>query len=148
MVPGVALAAWSGPEGASLVLYRTLPWPGGSAQALAEALGNRLENLPELKLCVKRTETIASALAARVEVIAPGTGAALTPSGSGPPTAPAGRALIATRQLTVGFVRPAETLYLTWHVPEASYERLAPDIQATLAAIRFNSSGKTPAYSS
>ncbi len=30
-VPGVALAAWAGPDGSSLVLYRTLPAPGGTA---------------------------------------------------------------------------------------------------------------------
>ena len=54
MVPGTPLAAWSGPDGSSLVIYRTLWVPGGSAEMLAEALGNRLENLPGLKLLVKR----------------------------------------------------------------------------------------------
>ena len=48
--------------------------PGASAEMLAEALGNRLENLPGLKLLVKRTETVAGIPAARVEVVAPGTG--------------------------------------------------------------------------
>ncbi len=57
MVPGTPLAAWSGPDGSSLVAYRTLP--GASPEMLAEALGNRLENLPGLKLLVKRSETLA-----------------------------------------------------------------------------------------
>ena len=45
-------------RGSSLVLYRTLWVPGGSAAMIAEALGNRLENLPGLRLLVKRTETV------------------------------------------------------------------------------------------
>ncbi len=52
---------------------------------LAEAMGNRLENLPGLKLLVKRSETVAGTQAARVEVTAPGTGDALAPSGLGEP---------------------------------------------------------------
>ncbi len=36
-VPGVALAAWAGPDGSSLVVYRTLPAPGGTAAMIAEA---------------------------------------------------------------------------------------------------------------
>ena len=48
-VPGVALAAWAGPEGSSLSLYRTLPAPGGSPAMIAEALANRLENLPGMR---------------------------------------------------------------------------------------------------
>ena len=83
MVPGTALAAWSGPDGSSFVVYRTLWVPGGSAEMLAEALGNRLENLPGLKLLVKRTETLAGVAAARVEVVAPGTGDSLAATGLG-----------------------------------------------------------------
>src|SRR5215218_9436653 len=47
-VPGTPLAAWSGPAGgtASLVVYRALPIPDGTAKALAEGLANRLTNLP------------------------------------------------------------------------------------------------------
>ena len=59
MVPGKPLAAWTGPDGSSLVIYRTLWVPDGSAKMLAEAIGNRLENLPGLRLLDKRTETIA-----------------------------------------------------------------------------------------
>jgi hypothetical protein len=123
MVPGVALAAWSGPEGSSLVVYRTLPAPGGSASTIAESLANRLENLPGLTIRDQRTETLAGTTAAWVEVTAPGTGDALTPSGVGTPVAPE--------------VRIDATLYLRWHVPESSYDRMARDIRATLDSLRL-----------
>ena len=136
MVPGVPLAAWSGPEGSSLVVYRTLPTPGGSSATIAEALANRLENLPGLEVRDKRTETVGGATAARVEVIAPGTGDALAPSGVGTPIAPPGKTLVPTRQVTIGLVRSDATLYLRWHAPESSYDRIAPDIRATLDSLR------------
>jgi len=142
VVPGVPLAAWSGPDGSSLVLYRTLWVPAGTAEMLAEALGNRLENLPGLRLLVKRTETVGGMIAARVEVVAPGTGGALAATGMGTPVEPPGKTLFPTRQLTLGFARPGDTFYLTWHVPESSYERIAPEIQTTLESIRFATSGK------
>jgi hypothetical protein len=136
VVPGTPLAAWSGPDGSSLVVYRTLWVPGGTAELLAEALGNRLENLPGLRLLVKRTETVAGRVAARVEVVAPGTGYALAASGLGTPIQREGETLIPTRQITFGLVRPDDTLYITWHVAEASYERIAPDVQTTLDSLR------------
>ena len=145
-VPGVPLAAWAGPDGSSLVLYRTLPVPGGSPAMIAEALANRLENLPELRLVVNRTEKIGDTTAARVEVVAPGTGDALAPSGTGPPTAPAGKTLIPTRQVTLGFHRPDATLFLTWDSPESSYERIAAEIKATLETVRFTTSGNPAFY--
>jgi hypothetical protein len=146
MVPGVALAAWSGPEDSSLVLYRTLPIPGGSAESIVEGLANRLENLPTLQLRVRRTERIAGTTAARVESVAQGTGDALAPSGIGTPVAPEGKTLLATHQVTLGFIRPNETLYLTWHVPESSFERIAPEIQATLDSLRLSVAAESGRY--
>jgi hypothetical protein len=137
MVPGTPLAAWSGPDQSSLVIYRTLWVPGGSDEMLADALGNRLANLPGLKLVVKRSETVAGLPAARLEVIAPGTGGALAPSGLG--EAPSGPKLVPTRQVTLAFVRPTETIYLTWHTPESSYDRIEPDIRTTLQSLQFDS---------
>ena len=136
-VPGIPLAAWAGPHGATLMVYRTLPAPGGSPAMIAEALANRLENLPESRLLVNRTEKIGETTLARVEVVAPGTGDALAPSGSGPPMAPAGKTLIPTREVTVGFHRPNATLFLTWNCPESSYERIAAEIRSTLETVRF-----------
>src|SRR5262249_41402999 len=139
------LAAWSGPDGSALVLYRTLWVPGGTAESLTESLANRLDNLPGLDLKVRRTETLAGTTVGRVEAVAPGTGDALAASGMGTPLEPAGKTLIATREITVAFARPAETLSLTWRLPESSYQRIAPDIQATLESLRFSAGGKTPA---
>jgi hypothetical protein len=138
MVPGTALAAWSGPEGSSFVVYRTLWVPGASAEMLSEAMGNQLESLPNLKLLVKRVETVAGAPAARVEVVAPGTGLALAPSGLGTPIEPTGKALIPTRRVTIAFARPSGTIYLTWHMPEGAYNRIEPEIRTTLQSLRFD----------
>jgi hypothetical protein len=144
MVPGVRVTAWSGPEGSSFVVYQTLPIPGGSAATLAEGLANRLENLPGLEVRDKRTETVGGMTAARVEVVAPGTGDTLAPSGAGTPIAPAGKSLVRTRQVTIGFVRTEATLYLRWHAPESSYDRIAPDIRATLDSLHLAAGGKMP----
>ena len=146
MVPGVALAAWSGPEGSSLVLYRSLPVPGGSAATLAEGLANRLENLPGLTVRERRTQTVAGQAAARVEVVAPGTGDAMAPSAAGTPVAPEDRALIPTHQVIIGLIRRDDTLYLTWHMPESSYDRIAPEIQATLESMRYTKPGRVWSY--
>ncbi len=79
-------------------------------------------------------------------MVAPGTGDALAPSGTGTPTAPAGKTLIPTRQVTLGFHRPDATLFLTWDSPESSYGRIAADIKATLETVRFTTSGKLAFY--
>ena len=115
---------------------------GRHAEMLAEALANRLENLPELRLVARRTETAGGMMAARVEVVAPGTGNALAASGMGAPIAPSGNPLVATHQVVLGFPRPVATLYLAWHVPESSYNRIAPEIQATIDSVRFTSGGR------
>src|SRR5262249_774130 len=104
-VPGTPLAAWSGPENSSFVIYRLLPDSNAAADRIAEGLANRLSNLPELTVRVRRTEPIAGQSAARVEVVAPGSGAALAPSGVGTPIATEGKPLVATHQITVGFPR-------------------------------------------
>jgi hypothetical protein len=107
---------------------------------IADALATRLSNLPSLRVDVRRTDKIGEVSAARVEVVAPGTGDALAPSGTGKPSAPSGKTLIPTREVTVGFARPDATLFLTWATPEASYQKIAPDIEATLDSVRFTTS--------
>jgi len=111
------------------------------------ALSNRLENLPGLTLRVRRAASVADTTAAWVEVVAPGTGDALAASGAGTPVVPAGKLLIPTRQVTLGFLRPEATLYIAWHVPEASYGQIEPEIEATIASLRFTSSGTRSSYS-
>jgi hypothetical protein len=143
MVPGKPLAAWSGPDGAALVLYRGLPVPGGSAGMLAEAIGNSLASLPELRLLVKRTESVAGVATARIEAVAPGTGDSLAPSGLGKPSAPDGKPLVPTRQVTLAFVRPTETFYIVGHMPESSHDEIVPQLDAAFKTLRFTSGGKT-----
>lgn len=136
-VPGTPLAAWSGPDGASLIIYQTLPDPGGTATTIAEGLANRLANLPELTVRARRTETIAGQTAARVEVVAPGSGAALAPSGVGTPVAIDSKPLVPTHQITVGFPRSQGTLFLSWHTPEQAHDRLAPELKAMLESLKL-----------
>jgi hypothetical protein len=131
-VAGVPLAAWSGPAGASLVVYRALPIPGGDAERLADALTNRLTNLPGLKVVARGTETCAGVAAARVEVVAPGTGDTLAASGTGVPLAENGRSLVPTRRVVVGFARPSRTIFLCWHAPESAADALKNQIRETL----------------
>ncbi len=147
LVPGTPLSAWRGPDGALLVLYRTLPAPGVSAPMLVEALANRLTNLPELKIVARRTEKVAGQPAARVEVIAPGTGDALAPSGVGTPVATTGKTLEPTRQVTVGIVRSSGPLFLSWTMPESAHARIAPDIEATLGSLKLSADTRPPSYS-
>ena len=129
------------------MLYRTLPSPGMSAAMLVESLANRLTNLPELKIVAKRTEKFGGEPAARVEVIAPGTGDAMAPSGVGTPVAPEGKTLEPTRQVTVGFARSSGPLFLTWHMPESAHARIAPDIEATLGSLKLSPDTRLSSYS-
>ncbi len=143
-VPGVAIAAWSGPENSSLVVYRTLPVPDGAAAMIADALVNRMEHLPGVEIRERRTEPVAGRTAARVELTAPGTGDALAPSGAGEFVVPEGQKPVSTRQVTIGFVRPDQTLYLRWHAPEASYDRIAGDVRSTLESLRLDPGEPSP----
>ncbi len=145
MVPGTPLRAWTGPEGSSLVVYRTLPVPGSNAAMLAEALGNRLLSLPETRLLVKETAAMSGTTAARVEAVAPGTGDALAPSGLGTPVAPDGKALVPTRQVTLVFGRPGETVCVCWHMPEKAHDQIAAQIDEALETLRFTAGGKSQA---
>jgi hypothetical protein len=147
MVPGTPLAAWSGPEGSSLAVYRALPFPGGSAAMIAEGLANRLTNLPGLQVLVKGTAEIAGQSAARIEVVAPGTGAAFAPSGAGSPIALDDRPLFPTRQVTLGFPRSGGTLFLSWHMPESAHPRIAPEIEAALGSLKLSTDDRTPSHS-
>jgi hypothetical protein len=138
-VPGTPVAAWSGPQGASLVAYTALPIPRGTAAGVSEDLANLLTNLPGLRVVERRTETWDGHEAARVEVVAPGTGDALAPSGTGTPVAPPGRTLVPTHRVSLAFLRPSDTLWLTWHYPESAHAELAPQIEAMLRTLRVGS---------
>ena len=140
-VPGTPIAAWSGPAGgaASLVIYRALPIPDGTAKGLAEGLANRLTNLPGYRVLGRRTETLSGLEAARVDAVAPGTGDRLAASGIGKAVALDGRPLVPTKQVTFGFPRASDTLYLVWHAPESDGETLEGAIRETLRGLRIRS---------
>jgi hypothetical protein len=130
-VPGVRLGSWTGPEGASLVLYRTLAIPDPDPVALGLELANRLTNLPEARVLRTETHNGPAGAFALVEVVAPGDGGRLAPSGLGVPkldTTP----LVPTRQLSAGHPSPARTLWLVAHYPDAAHERLGPVVEQIL----------------
>jgi hypothetical protein len=118
-----------------------------SAAMLVEGLANRLTNLPELKIVARGIEKVADESAARVEVIAPGTGDALAPSGVGTPVAPKGKTLEPTRQVTIGILRSSGPLFLSWTMPESAHARIAPDIEATLGSLKLSADTPLPSYS-
>jgi len=138
-VPGTPLAAWKGPEGSSLVVYRSLPIPQATAAGMAEEMANRLANLPDLKVVVRRTETWGGQEGARVEAIAPGTGDALAATGTGTPIAPEGRDLVPTHRVELGFPRSGDTLWICWHYPASAEGELAPQVESTLRTLRIGS---------
>jgi len=135
-VPGTPLAAWSGPGGASLVAYLGLPVPGGRSESVALALVNRLENNPGLRVVSRSAAKLGTLDAARVDVVAPGTGDALAPVGRGSPLAEGGKPLRPTRCVVVTAVRPADTVTLVWHAPEVDAAALESQIGATLRALK------------
>ncbi len=108
-------------------------------------LANRMENLPGVRIVDRRTESVGGNTAARVELVAPGTGDALAPSGAGSFVVPEGQTLVPTRQVTLGFLSPYRTIYLRWHVPDGSNDRIAPDIRSTIASIRLAPDSLRPA---
>ena len=121
LVPGELLAAWSGPSDSSLVVFRTLANPNGTAETLREEIVNRWSNLPEWTIASSGVETIGAVPAVRIEVVAPGLGDALIPTGQGRPIAPEGREAIPTRRMVLAFVRPADTIQVYWHCPESAW---------------------------
>jgi hypothetical protein len=135
LVPGAPLAAWAGPGGSSLVVYRTLAIPGGKADQVLTELATRLSNLPGLKIVAQRVEKAGSLPAARVEAVAPGTGDALAPTGMGSPTAPAGKTLVPTRRILLTVPRQGDTLALVWHAPESEAVTLISQVEATLQSL-------------
>lgn len=127
------------------MVSRSLAIPGGSAESSGKALVTRLANLPGLKVVEHRSMTVEGRPAARVEVVAPGTGDRLAPSGTGEPLLPNGQALVPTRRVVVIVPRKLDTIALTWHAPESAAGALAPTIDATLGTIRLGPDDLAPA---
>ncbi|AMV38525.1 hypothetical protein [Planctomyces sp. SH-PL62] len=146
LAPGVRLAAWSGPSGSSLTVYRKPPIPEGTAEQIVESMVNRMTHLPGFQVVERRVETIAGVPAARVEIVAPGTGSEIAPSGLNAAVAPPGATLTPTREITVGFARSEGALFLVWRMPESARDAVAPEVDSTLAALALPPD-RTPATS-
>ena len=89
---------------------------------------------------------LAGTRAARVEVVAPGTGSEIAPSGLNKPAAPEGRELTPTREVTVGFPRPDGSLFLAWRMPESARERVMPGVEKALATLALPPSAAPSRY--
>ena len=137
-VPGTPLAAWSGPDRSSFVVYRTLPTPGTEAASLLTGLTNRFENLPGLTVRARGVEKVAGLDAARVELVAPGTGDAIAPTGQGVPLVDGQPSLTPTFRVLLTIPRPADTLCLVWNAPEEAADAVRSRVRETLKSIAID----------
>lgn len=136
-VPGVPLAAWSGPGGASFVVYSGLSIPDARPDLLARSIATRLTNLPEVKVLDSGTMKVSGAEAARVIATAQGTGGSFAPTGAGQPVSVSGKPLLLTRRVLVTIPRTDDTISLVWHAPEAEAARLDAAVADTLKTLRL-----------
>lgn len=136
-VPGRAIASWTGPDGASLVAYGTIAAPRVSAQALLKEALVRFENLPEMRILESSTKKVGGVDAAYLEILAPGTGDELAPTGLGRPIAPEGKTLIPTKRISIGIPSPDRTIWLTWHCPESSSSTLKSEVESAIKDIKI-----------
>jgi hypothetical protein len=139
LAPGRVISAWTGPEGSSLALVRTLPVPRGEAINLKMDFASRLDNNPELVFQKQETTTVGGQSAAWVEVVAPGNGSSLAPTGLGKPSVAPGETLVPTRRVSVGFNRPDAVYWLVAHYPEKARSTIGPAIEGVLRKIAFKS---------
>ncbi len=137
LVTGKPLAAWTGPEGMSLVVFRELWAPGATASSLAEGLANRWVNLPGLEVEACRVATIDGRPAARVDAVAPGDGRSWAPTGTGQAVLPGGATPVPTRRVAVGVPGRKGVVWLWWQGPEAASAIGLPQVDATLATLKL-----------
>lgn len=148
--PGRLLAAYEGPNGASLTVHAELPIPAPDPSALAFEIATRWTNLPELEVISRGVWTWPGGDrldAARVEAVASGTGDRWLPTGRGEPVAPAGetRAVVPTRRLLVATPRESDTIVFTFHAPDAARDAALAAFEEILGSARV---GRGPALGS
>jgi hypothetical protein len=141
VVPGRCLSAWGGPGGSSLALVETIRVPRGDAAGLAKELTSRLENLPGLRIDSVASKPVGGVEAAWVEVVAPGTGDALSPSGLGKAIAPKGRVLVPTRRVQIGLPLKAATYWIIFTHPESDATARAVDVEAVAKSVTVRDPG-------
>jgi hypothetical protein len=128
-VPGDLIAAWHGPDGATLVAYRNLPIPGPDPAALATELANRLRHLPGTRILREETRTIGATRLAHVEAVGAGNGGGWIIAGLGQLVPGA----IPTHRVAYGLPRATHTLWLVWYAPETTRGAIDASIEQTLA---------------
>lgn len=142
-VPGEPLAAWSGPDRSSIVVFRTLPVPYATASRLARGEVGRFEAYPGASQLRSQVITLPGGLeAGRIEAVAPGTGDALTPPVTGlavnvddPGSAEGGQSLVPTRRITIVLPDPSGPIWIYWHFPESAHESMAPQVDAMIRTL-------------
>ena len=97
----------------------------------------RMENLPELRIVKAGVRSVGGRPAAWIEIVAPGTGDALAPSGLGKPIAPEGKRLQPTRRIAIGIPGRDQTVWLVWHAPDSAAASLATEVDAAIAKLTF-----------
>jgi hypothetical protein len=137
VVPGKSIAAWSGPENASLVVLSSLPIPDPSAEGLAKETSTRWLNFPGLSIISTTNPSYGGVQASRVEAVGSGFGNTLAPMGTGKPVSPDGKPLIPTRCVSVSFPRGQDTLTLLWHYPASAQATFEPQVEATLKSLKI-----------
>ncbi len=138
VLPGRAIAAWRSAEGGSLVVLQGLAAPRTDAAGLASELTTRLENLPELRIIKSHQRLVGGVPSAVVEIVAPGTGDSLAPSGLGRPIAANDQVLVPTRRISVGIPGRDRTVWLIWHAPESAAATLSSEVESVLDGLRIN----------
>lgn len=134
-LPRRTIAAWFGPGRSILQVHVDITAPGTNPESLAKDLSTRLANMPQLEILSCKVETIAGQSTVRFEAVAPGTGDAWAPSGTGEPKTKGGSPLSPTHRTSVGFARDADTIWLTWHYPESAAANVKPEIEKTLGSL-------------
>jgi hypothetical protein len=135
VAPGRMIAGWDGPGGSSLCVYSTLPITRPDPEALVVELATRLTNMPGLRVARREVVKLGETPAALVEVVAPGDGRSLAPTGLGKPQYGDGRAQRPTRQRSYTIPAAGETIVLAWHSPEEISASIEADVAATLATL-------------
>jgi hypothetical protein len=134
VVPGDALAGWTGPEGARLVVYRTLYVPQATARSLANELATRLVNDPGVTLLQNETRRVGSHDVGCVSV-------EVSPPGGDSP----GR-----RRDWVCLARDDGTYWLRWDYPASARGRFEAEIDRHIESLAqlapASAASPSPAY--
>ena len=119
VVPGTVIAAWAGPEGATLSVATSLPIPNPSASALATEFANRMANTPGVRVDSTRIEAVDRKESARVDLVERD----------------------ADRRVIVAISLRNHTVLLTWTFPNNARATIDPAIAATLGASKIVEQG-------